>query len=74
MLVSTTSEVIKKLQEYEAKYGTGVIRSIGTYCAGDRENNYYINCAPNTISPTGKKYKFYYCIQATNNCEVTNTI
>ena len=30
MLVSTTSEVIKKLQEYEAKYGTGVIRSIGT--------------------------------------------
>ena len=35
---------------------------------------YYINCAPNTISPTGKKYKFYYCIQATNNCEVTNTI
>ena len=38
------------------------------------ENKYYINCAPNTISPTGKKYKFYYCIQATNNCEVTNTI
>lgn len=26
------------------------------------ENKYYINCAPNTISPTGKKYKFYYCI------------
>ena len=45
MLVSTTSEVIKKLQEYEAKYGTGVIRSIGTYCAGDRENNYYITIA-----------------------------
>lgn len=38
------------------------------------ENKYCINCAPNTISPTGKKYKFYYCIQATNNCEVTNTI
>ena len=38
------------------------------------ENKYYINCAPNTISPTGKKYKFYYCIQATNNCQVTNTI
>ena len=38
------------------------------------ENKYYNNCAPNTISPTGKKYKFYYCIQATNNCQVTNTI
>lgn len=34
----------------------------------------YINCCPDTISPTGKRCKFYYCVQATNNCKVTNTI
>lgn len=38
------------------------------------KNKYYINCCPNTISPTGKRCKFYYCVQATNNCEITNTI
>lgn len=40
MLVSTTSEIIQKLQEYEAKYGVGAIISIGTYMSGDRKNNY----------------------------------
>lgn len=45
MLVSTTSEIIKKLQEYEAKYGVGVIISIGTYCAGDRTDNYRFEIA-----------------------------
>ena len=45
MLVSTTSEVIKKLQEYEAKYGVGAIRTIGTCYAGDRKENYGIEIA-----------------------------
>ena len=40
MLVSTTSEIIQKLQEYESKYGVGSIISIGTYMSGDRKNNY----------------------------------
>lgn len=39
-----------------------------------RGYKYYINCAPNTISPTGKKCKFYHCVQAIDNCKVTNTI
>ena len=45
MLVSTTSEIIKKLQEYEAKYGVGAIISIGTYIAGDRTDNYCFSIA-----------------------------
>lgn len=45
MLVSTTSEIIKKLQEYEAKYGIGAIISIGTYIAGNRADNYRFEIA-----------------------------
>ena len=39
-----------------------------------RGHKYYINCAPDTISPTGKKYRFYYCVQAVDNCKITNII
>ena len=45
MLVSTTSEVIKKLQEYEAKYGVGAIIGISRYGRGDRKENYGIEIA-----------------------------
>lgn len=37
-------------------------------------NKYYINCEPNTITPNGKRCKFYYCVRASNEWDVTNTI
>lgn len=38
MLVATTSEIIKKLQEYEAQHGVGAVSSIGTWCGLDRKD------------------------------------
>lgn len=41
MLVATTSEIIKKLQEYEEKYGVGAVVSIRSDIRKNREYNYY---------------------------------
>lgn len=38
------------------------------------KKKYYINCEPNTISPSGKKNKFYYCVKTTENAVVTNKV
>lgn len=35
---------------------------------------YYVNCQPNTISPSGKRIRFYYCVRVINEAEVTNTV
>lgn len=48
MLVSTTRELIEKLQDYEKRNGVGAIRSIGFYCAGDRKDNYVLSIANNS--------------------------
>lgn len=40
MKVASTHELIEKLQAYEKENGIGAIIGIGTYCAGDRENQY----------------------------------
>lgn len=48
MLVSSTRELIEKLQEYERRNGIGAIRSIGTYVAGNRTINYVIEIANDT--------------------------
>ena len=39
-----------------------------------RGQKYYVNCRPKTISPSGKKIRFYYCIRSTKDVEVTNTV
>lgn len=39
-----------------------------------RGQKYYVNCQPKTISPSGKKIRFYYCIRTTKDAEVTNTV
>lgn len=49
MLVSSTSEIISKLQEYESKYGVGAVRSIGTVMAGDRKVNFIFEIANDTL-------------------------
>lgn len=45
MLVSTTTELIEKLQDYEKRNGVGAIRSIGSYVNGDRKTNYILRIA-----------------------------
>ena len=35
---------------------------------------YYVNCQPNTISPSGKKIRFYYCVRVIETAEITNTV
>lgn len=37
-------------------------------------DKYYINCEPNTITPRGKRCRFYYCIKASKEQDITNTI
>ena len=39
-----------------------------------RGQKYYINCQPKTVSPSGKKIRFYYCVKTVNDAEVTNSI
>lgn len=41
MLVSTTTEMIEKLQDYEKRNGVGAIRAIGL-CGGIRRENNFI--------------------------------
>lgn len=50
MLVSTTTEMIKKLQDYEKRNGVGAIRSIGFYVSGNRKNNYILEIANRSFS------------------------
>ena len=49
MKVASTHELIEKLQAYEEENGIGAIIGIGTYCAGDRENQYEIEIANDSI-------------------------
>ena len=49
MKVASTHELIEKLQAYEKENGIGAIIGIGTYCAGDRENQYEIEIANDSI-------------------------
>lgn len=49
MLVSTTRELIEKLQDYEKRNGIGAIRSIGTYIAGDRKKNFILKIANDSL-------------------------
>ena len=37
-------------------------------------NKYYINCEPNTIRPNGKRCRFYYCVRASKETDITNTV
>lgn len=37
-------------------------------------NKYYINCEPNTIIPRGKRCRFYYCVKASNEWNITNNV
>lgn len=39
-----------------------------------RKRKYVITCEPNGISPSGKIHKFYYCVKASNEYRVTNTV
>ena len=39
-----------------------------------RGDKYYINCEPNTIRPNGKRCRFYYCVRASNEMSITNSI
>lgn len=39
-----------------------------------KNQNYYINCEPNTISASGKKIRFFYCVRATKDWKITNTV
>ena len=39
-----------------------------------RGKKYYINCQPKTISPSGKKIRFYYCVKTTEDTKATNDI
>ena len=45
MLVSSTSELISKLQEYEKYNGVGAIRGISIMMEGDRKINYILRVA-----------------------------
>ena len=45
MLVSSTTELIEKLQDYEKRKGVGAIRSIGFYVSGNRKTNYILRIA-----------------------------
>lgn len=35
---------------------------------------YYVNCEPKTVSPSGKKIRFYYCVRAEEGMETTNKV
>lgn len=35
---------------------------------------YYVNCQPKTVSPSGKKIRFYYCVRTIKDAEVTNKV
>lgn len=39
-----------------------------------RGRKYVITCEPNGISPSRKRHKFYYCVKASNEYRVTNTV
>ena len=39
-----------------------------------RGQKYYINCQPKTVSPSGKKIRFYYCVKTIKDAKVTNSI
>ena len=45
MLVSSTTELIEKLQDYEKRNGVGAIRSIDFYLNGNRKTNYILRIA-----------------------------
>ena len=41
--VASTSEIIEKLMEFEAKHGVGAVTSISSMCSGTRETEYCLN-------------------------------
>lgn len=49
MLVSSTSEFIAKLQEYERQNGVGAVKTIGLVMAGDRKVNFILTVANDTF-------------------------
>ena len=58
---TSTSEIIKKLQEYEKEHGIGAVTSIATVCSGDRTVEYIFYIAndshSNKILAKDKKYE-----------------
>lgn len=49
MLVSTTREMIEKLQDYEKRNGIGSIRAIGLCGGARRKNNFILYVANQSI-------------------------
>lgn len=47
--VASTSEVIKKLQEYEKENGVGAITNISTICNGDRDVEYIFKIVNDSV-------------------------
>ena len=39
-----------------------------------KDKKYFINLQPGSITVSGKKKHFYYCVKATNNTPVTNSV
>lgn len=39
-----------------------------------RGQKYYVNCQPKTVSPSGEKIRFYYCVRVIEDAEVTNKV
>lgn len=74
MLVATTSEIIKKLQEYEAQYGVGAVSSISTHCGYNRDNAFTFNIANTSArkaAENGEKYqRMEVDISAVNDDEI----
>lgn len=39
-----------------------------------KDQKYYITSQPKTILPSGKKSRFYYCVRAVQEAEITNEV
>jgi hypothetical protein len=38
------------------------------------KKKYCVTCEPGNFTPSGKKIRFYYCVQSVDEAEITNTV
>jgi hypothetical protein len=52
---ASTTQIIKLLQQYEAAFGPGSVTSIGSFCSGERDNEYVFHIQ----NKHGQPYSIY---------------
>lgn len=52
---ASTTQIIKLLQQYEEMFGPGSVTSIGSFCSGERDNEYVFHIC----NKHGQSYSVY---------------